>query len=1107
MSELGSEAQSGIGIAENVEPVFLLNGLEVFNWGPFDGKHSCSIDPGGSAIIGPTGSGKTTLIDALMTLLAPYPKYNLASTGGHESDRDLISYVRGVSGVESAQGENDHIARPGHTVTGLAASYVDGSSLVTIGAIFWMDDISSAAEDLKKIWFFAKDIPRPLDDLLMLHHEGGRRAVLQKARETVGLRIFSSKREYLAQVRSFFEVSENAFSLLNRAAGLKQLNSIDQIFRELVLDDSSMFDRALEVANEFDTLQGIYVELETARCQRDSLLPVESQQTALESAEEVIQRRQHLRNVLPNYFADAAARLWQAELDRLKEVMADIQRQIEGKETEITDGQGRMEAFQQRYLQLGGATVQGIEESISSLEKLATTTGGHAANYQRFIRNFDLSGDLLEKTFRSNLRHLENGLGAAETALEKARDDAEDASGRLRQHETDTKTLKSEIDEVRNRPHSNIPALQQTFREALADHLGLPSDQILFVAELVEVRLEESRWRGAIERAIGSERLRILIPKAHIGEALAWVNHRDNRLHVRLQSADESPEIPCPFEDGFFRKLNFKGHAMEANVRALIAKRDRHCVETTEALRRTDHAMTPEGTMSDRAGRFEKQDQRPISGGWMTGFDNIHQLQELKARFVQLESERESFEKMRKTMREKEDELRQLLTIRKQLLELNFETIDLPGVERKLTASRDRLDALTRPNSETAAAKKEFEDARSALETLRKEEGALRESLGSDRKAVETAEAAHETAVRRCEVGISQEDVNLAAKFFRILLSATAIQITEFERNALEKIDQKIKQAETRKADIERKLVREMEAAKREDTGALAETGTELRDVPAFIERLRVLQQEALPEKLRRFLDYLNTSSGQGVTQLLTNVEHEVATIEERVGALNATLSRVDFRSERFLQLDPVRITHDALRQLEAAHRKLRLVAIRAEEDEGEAHYKALGEVIRIIREAGENRRTLAAQALLDPRHRLQFFVTEIERATGQSYGRRTGSQTGSGGEKEMMASYILTASLSYALCPLGASKPRYATIVLDEAFSKSSPAAASRIIEALRIFGLHPLFVTPNKEIVLLKAHTRSAILVHNKNRRATLTSLTWEQIADHERPGVTSA
>lgn len=138
---------------------------------------------------------------------------------------------------------------------------------------------------------------------------------------------------------------------------------------------------------------------------------------------------------------------------------------------------------------------------------------------------------------------------------------------------------------------------------------------------------------------------------------------------------------------------------------------------------------------------------------------------------------------------------------------------------------------------------------------------------------------------------------------------------------------------------------------------------------------------------------------------------------------------------------------------------------------------------------------------MLDPRHRLQFSVVEVDRASGRSSGARKGSQTGSGGEKEMMASYILTASLSYALCPAGAAVPRYATIVLDEAFSKSSPAAAARIIEALRAFGLHPLFVTPNKEISLLKSHTRSAVLVHNKNKSATLTSLTWEEIEAHAR------
>ncbi|WP_162961228.1 ATP-binding protein, partial [Pseudomonas aeruginosa] len=69
---------------------FILTSIELYNWGGFQGYHRAEIDPSGTAVIGPTGSGKTTLVDALMTLLCANPRYNLASTGGHESDRDLV---------------------------------------------------------------------------------------------------------------------------------------------------------------------------------------------------------------------------------------------------------------------------------------------------------------------------------------------------------------------------------------------------------------------------------------------------------------------------------------------------------------------------------------------------------------------------------------------------------------------------------------------------------------------------------------------------------------------------------------------------------------------------------------------------------------------------------------------------------------------------------------------------------------------------------------------------------------------------------------------------------------------------------------------------------
>ena len=121
------------------ELAFVLTELEVYNWGAFAGRHVARFELEGTAIIGPTGSGKTTLVDALMTLLTANPRYNLASTGGHQSDRELVSYVRGVTGAGNKSGDNDHISRPGTTVTGISARFSNGTEDVTVGALLHLE--------------------------------------------------------------------------------------------------------------------------------------------------------------------------------------------------------------------------------------------------------------------------------------------------------------------------------------------------------------------------------------------------------------------------------------------------------------------------------------------------------------------------------------------------------------------------------------------------------------------------------------------------------------------------------------------------------------------------------------------------------------------------------------------------------------------------------------------------------------------------------------------------------------------------------------------------------------------------------------------------------
>jgi uncharacterized protein YPO0396 len=666
----------------------------------------------------------------------------------------------------------------------------------------------------------------------------------------------------------------------------------------------------------------------------------------------------------------------------------------------------------------------------------------------------------------------------------------------LQVHQQRVEELTDAIRKVKQRPGSNIQIPYQEFRSELASELSLLESDLPFLAELIEVKASEAPWRGAIERAIGSERLRILVPANRIKDALRWVNQRDNRLHVRLQSAESTTQRVSFFEDGYVQKLNIKPHALKDAAERLLSARDLHCVLTSDALSVTENALTIEGMMSGRHGKFEKQDQRRLDRDWMTGFDNKDQLDALAKQCVEESHLAQTAKQTVQSAQLKLKQIEETLRILDALLNLDFATIDLPNAELHMQRSLLRLEGLLDPKSDTSHAKLQYEHENDKLETLRQKISDHRSEIAvfNDKRC--SAEQACEDARKRSEGRLGDHEEALASKHLRVESEVPPQRLIESERRLAKEIESQLDEQLIRDADIEQQLVRKMENAKRVDTGALVEVGSIIDEVPVYLERLRVLTEEALPEKRTRFLEYLNRSSDQGVTQLLASIDEEVDAIEERIAELNHTLVKVDFRSGRYLQLLPQRMKDERLRSLNIAMQKVRHAALK--DDGGESHFKALQEMVAILRDAGENRRLQGSKALLDPRFRLQFFVVEVDRMTAERSPPRTGSQSGSGGEKELMASHILTASLSYALCPPAATRPLYGTVVLDEAFSKSSPSAATRIIEALRIFSLHPIFVTPNKEIGLLKKHTRKVVCVQRPGKEASLASISWEKLEE---------
>ncbi len=1081
---------------------FILASVELYNWGGFQGYHRAEIDPAGTAVIGPTGSGKTTLVDALMTLLCANPRYNLASTGGHESDRDLVSYVRGVSGPGDGGAGQSHIARQGKTVTAIAATLERDGQPVRLGALLWFEGSSSSAADLKKLWFFSEAPEETLERWLNLHHEGGMRSLRQMYKDCTGVWTYPSKNAYLARLRDFFEVGENAFTLLNRAAGLKQLNSIDEIFRELVLDDRSAFERAAEVASSFDDLTDIHRELETARQQQRSLQPVADSWKRFGTLQEQLQDKQALEGILSIWFAEQGYRLWLAETNKLKKELEVAESDRDLCKDQLSVQKTVVEQQRLRYLQVGGASVDQLRERITEWRKICARRDNHAAQYQRLARKLELSDELSVAALQDNQKLAKKRLEELVPQISEARKQELRAGVAEKELKDRLEALQAEQAEAMQRPGSNLHSSFQVFRSDLAAELELDESAVPFVAELVQVKQEQQAWRGAIERAIGSHRLRILVPPESAQAALRWVNQRDNRLHVRLLEVREPSSHSQFFEDGFTRKLIFKEHPYREAIKALLADNDRHCVDGPEQLRHTPHAMTAQGLMSGKERFFDKQDQKRLDKDWLTGFDNRDRLAFLAEQIQAIKEEIKPAKEVLSGAGDVVSRLQDQISLLGRFQELQFEDIDLLGAQGQLDVLSTHLEALVRPDSDLAKVKIALDDA----EALQNEqELQLHHLIGQCaglKAQFDQAESATRKAYRDAELGMSDAQRELAATNFPTVNPDELGDILELERKHSRGLRQQIEEITEKLQKQQVELAKRMSDALKADTGALSEVGRDLADIPKYLERLRVLTEEALPDKLKRFLEYLNRSSDDGVTQLLSYIEHEVALIEERLDDLNRTMRRVDFQSGRYLRLVAGKVIHESVRTLQRAQRQLN--SARFADDEGESQYKALQELVGLLKDACERNRTQGARALLDPRFRLEFAVSVIDRESGSVIETRTGSQGGSGGEKEIIASYVLTASLSYALCPDGSSRPLFGTIILDEAFSRSSHAVAGRIIAALREFGLHAIFITPNKEMRLLRHHTRSAIVVHRRGMESSLASLSWEALDEHHQQRV---
>jgi len=1083
-----------------------LSELSVYNWGSFHGLHNARIDPDGTLITGDNGAGKSTLVDGLMALLLPAGKatFNVAAAQGDRSDRSLISYIRGSFG-SAHEGSRTKVLnkREGAVLTGLRAFYqAEDGSQITLAALFWMTHAGHSLSDLKRIYLAARRNVT-LKELLDTFGDGDPRALKQQLRQDSSITICDDRfSEYQESYRRLLHMDNpNAPALLARALGLKKIDDLTELIRNLVLEPGHVRDEARKAVNEFTDLVVIHHQLLDARHRRDALADLPEVEQKLQRAEQALQTLEAQLCGLSIWFGEQCAELWQQRVAKIDGELQDMQIRLDQLERQLQDAGGRVEQCHADYLQVGGERIEIIRNQLKDAREKLNKINGNARIYQGIAAKLQLDNALVETVFRHNQQQAEQARQQIEQEIKEAQDDFAVQAAKLGNSQGQQRALQNEIRAMEMRPDSNIDTRFQQLRDEMASALGLDREKLMFIGELIDVQEDERVWQGAIERALGGLRTTLAIPESDFPLVTRWLNQRHTGLHVRVQVVRTLSNQAAFHSDGFLRKLTWRKHPYRDWLKQHLARHDMHCVENTEILDRTPFSMTQQGLMHMEKGRFEKKDQQRIDNRryWQLGFSNKDRLSLLRQDALKLAQEEPDLNKDVDESRKRMDNVGKRDRQWEKLIDYAWQDIDVPYWQEKTEQYERDIRQLEDAGGDLEAAKTRWESAKKVRDQLLKDQKQFIEQRGKRKEELNTADNHRKQALQRSEQGLSDELRGQLQKKTGVLTDAQLDDAVTIEAQHRERLEKLRDEERGRKNRSTSKAIGIMSSFRSNNAWAAitAEWGADLDSLPDYLQHLSQLEDEGLPALVERFRERLNRHATQSLAGIGHRIDSEREEIYERIETINKVLKRTEFKVGSFLRLG---IKKDQYEHVLHFNRLLKRVMEQLTSEDHEARFTGLQQVITILDKASNpaTANTLESLRLLDPRHQLSFHAEEIDSTDGSIRDVLMSSSGKSGGEKEAFAGTIVAASLAYVLTPDGSDRPVYSTVFLDEAFSNTAEAVSRRVLRVFNELHIHVNLITPYKNLDLARDSARSLLIAERDSdvHESHLCEVTWEEI-----------
>ncbi|MFA5265566.1 MAG: SbcC/MukB-like Walker B domain-containing protein [Opitutaceae bacterium] len=1046
--------------------------LELCNWGTFHRKvWSLVPQAGWTLLVGENGSGKSTAVDGLRTLLVP-PKllnYNDASGNQSRRDRSRVSYIRGAWAATAM--EDSHLARTEYLRAEGELSLVlavfrcgVAEKAVTLAQVLWAQD--GRPEELFLVAEGEHSIRDHLGDL-----KGGKRELRDALRKRQW-DVHDTFRAYSARFRSLLGIpGDGALEVFNQAIGVKEVDDVNRFVRRHLLEAGE----ALKFVDE--TLIPLYKELlacwdriQRAEQQIAQLRPIATAHQSAEDARGKLKEIARQQAILRPYYFETERKLRRTLAAELSEVRLTLERQ----KTEETDNQASDQETRDSLraeLDSGalGLRLKALELDIGVAKAEANT---------REIATRDLAsklkvlGEPPSVSDAAGLIALQTRWGSERPLVEGNRDAMRDKQVRFLQerqgHDDDLKRLRTAAQALKDH-RVNIDDAYLQVRSAIAREAQIPETDLPFAGELIEVRAEYREWTGALERLLRTFGLSLLVPELHIATVYRIVNRR--HWGMRLQLFRVATDMPrdVPLSRGNRQvgdRLAFRDkHPLTPWVATEVRRAFPHtCCADEAELERESYALTKEGLI--RSGtRHVKDDRHHVNDAtnYVLGCSVEDKLRAISERLVEVQKAFTDAEhKAAEAARNVATLENRLTAIDAVVAVLSFNTIDLEGTQRCLLSLQKEHTDLEQSSDQRKDLKQKLEKIEIAIGKRKTGLERLERDLGKN----EMAAAANESRLTQ----IADELKDFAATDWTDL-HPVFTELREGQPAVLEKLDQQRDAAEKRlrgRQDRQNGTIRD---ALKEMLPAMT---TFLSEYPEFTKSLAAkeefaadfvkllgrLEHHELPGYKDRFEEYLNTNLVGNMAMFNSRLDGQLEAAREKITAVNTSLREIAFTATTYVQIVDRVVTGGEIGPFKARLRECIAGGINPTTEDRMRIFHAIRSLLDDFTAKPE-----WAERVTDVRNWLEFGVRELNKTDDRQVDYFAASSGKSGGQKARLAFSILASAIlsQYGLAASGSSLGNtFRLVVIDEVFSRTDEENSRRALDLFQKLGLQLIVVSP---------------------------------------------